>query len=71
MEDDNEEGGEEEEEEGDNCNKCKKEYFWEFILEARDILRNCWKNHHCRKELCYNFVPALLQLCSSFVTTLL
>ena len=45
VEDDNEEGGEEEEEEEgqedrDNCNECKKEHFWDFILEARDILKD-------------------------------
>ena len=27
-------------EDGDNCNECKKEHFWDFILEARDILKD-------------------------------
>ena len=50
MEDDIEEGGEEVEDDGmeeeggqkdgDNCNECKKEHFWDFILEARDILKD-------------------------------
>ena len=45
VEDDNEEEGEEEDEEGghedgDNCNECEKEHFWDFILEARDILKD-------------------------------
>ena len=43
VEEDNEEGGEDEEEgqeDGDNCNECKKEHFWDFILEARDILKD-------------------------------
>merc|ERR1711892_617541 len=47
---DNEEEGEEDEEDneeeeegqedGDNCNECKKEHFWDIILEARDILKD-------------------------------
>ena len=40
-----EEGGQEDE---DNYNECKKEHFWDSILEARDILKdnkkNYWKN---------------------------
>ena len=34
---DNEEGSQED---GDNCNKCKKEHCWDFILEAGDILKD-------------------------------
>ena len=37
MEDDNKDAGEEEE---DNCNECKKEHIWDFILEARYILKD-------------------------------
>ena len=50
VDDDIEEGGEEVEDDGmeeeggqkdgDNCNECKKEHFWDFILEARDILKD-------------------------------
>ena len=42
KEDDGDEDDKEEEgqEDGDNCNECKKEPFWDFILEARDILRD-------------------------------